>query len=342
MRYTILLAAVSSVMLVVLGCANRDSGRHGGAIDSYVQGVLAYEKGDTTKAMSNLQEAVKKDGDLIMARSLLGDIHRSKAEYDSAREQYEQLATLDPYEYRNHFRLGLVYQLLDRLPDAAVSYLKALDIKPSDSQSNMYLGTIYLTLADREPASRNPEDAAKLRLKAVDFAQKAIEYDPQSAAAHTNLGVALDAVKEYAKAEQAYRKSLDLDSSQTPVRLYLGENLLLQKKFGEARSVLSELTRVEDSPLHRKRLGDAYYGEQNFSEAINQYRTALKLNPDYYHALNAIGAVHIADYRKGLGLDDSKRKAALESWQQSLQIYRSQPQIQGLINQYATAPLFDK
>ena len=84
-------------------------------------------------------------------------------------------------------------------------------------------------------------------------------------------------------------------SSNPVTRWYLGENLLSQTKYGEARSVFAELARLQDSPLHRKRLGDAYAGEKNFAEAINQYQAALKLDPNYYPALNEIGAAYIAD-----------------------------------------------
>jgi tetratricopeptide (TPR) repeat protein len=123
-------------------------------------------------------------------------------------------------------------------------------------------------------------------------------------------------------------------------RLYLGENLLAQKKNGEARNTLGELVKVDDNPLYRKRLGDAYLAEGNFAEAINQYRAVLKQDPNFYPALNEMGATYIADYNKGLGLDDAKRKAALDAWQQSLAINRAQPRIVALVQQYSKAPMF--
>ncbi len=192
----------------------------------------------------------------------------------------------------------------------------------------MNLGTVYLALG-------KPDDAVK-------YAIKASELDPKSAAAFANLGVTLDAVNQFTKAETAYRRSLDLDSNQELIQLYLAENLLMQKKFAEARSVISALVRTSDTPLHRKRYGDAYFGEGNFTEAMNQYQAALKLDPNYYPALNEIGAVSIAEYELNLGLDDTKRKSAVESWQSSLAINRQQPRILALVQKYAKAPLFPK
>ncbi len=326
-------AAVALVVpllyVVVSGCAsNTAASRNNAALDSYVQGVLAYQKGDTDTAMAKLQDAVNKKEDLVMARSMLGDLYRSKSDYEAAKQQYRVVARLDPYDYQHHYHLGLVYQFLNELQDAAAAYIRALNLKPTDAPSNMNLGTVYLALG-------KPEDA-------IVYAERAAELDPRSAPAFANLGVTLDAAGQFAKAETAYRKSLDLDSNQPLIRLYLGENLLQQKKATEARSVLAELVRVQDNSLHRKRLGDAYAGEKNYAEAVNQYTAALKQDPNYYPALNEIGAVRIEEYQKGLELDDAKRKSAVDSWQQSLSIRRDQPRILALVQKWSKAPMFEK
>jgi tetratricopeptide (TPR) repeat protein len=332
------LAAFS--LYCVGGCASGRSAKGNAALDAYVQGVLAYQKGDTDKAMANLQDAVSKKDDLVMARSMLGDLYRARSDYDSAREQYEVVARLDPYEYLHHYHLGLAYQFLQRFQEAAVSYLKALDLRPTDAPSNMYLGTVYLALATNNPAGLTPDEQAKLKEKAIYYAQRAVELEPNSVTALVNLGVILDENKQYAKAETAYRKALDIDSSQTQVELYLGENLLRQKKYPEARSVLSELVKVQDWPIHRLRLGDAYAADKKYADAITQYRGALKLDPNYYPALNNIAAVHIMEYKDGLNLDDAKRKAALEAWQQSLSIHREQPDVMLRVQEWSKAPAF--
>lgn len=322
---------LSSLLYLAGGCSTTPStaARDSSALNSYVQGVLAYQNGDSVKAMSNLQEAVNKKDDLVMARSMLGDLYRAKGtrdDYEAAREQYEALARLDPYEYFNHYRLGLVYQLLERLQDATLSYLKALNLKPDDAKANMQLGTVYFQLNDSKEAMK--------------YASRAVELEPKSADAWVNYGLILEANQQFAKAEEAYRKSLDLDSSNTGTRLYLAENLLTQKKYGEARSVLMELVKVSDKAMYRKHLGEAYVGEGNFADALNQYQAALKLDPNYYPALNQMGELYIKEYNKGLGLDDSKRKAALDAWQQSLAIHRAQANITAQVQQYSNATPF--
>lgn len=315
-----------SLIHVGVGCKSASETRNDAAIDSYVQGMLAYQKGDTSTAMTRFQDAVAKKDDLVMARSMLGDLYRSKSDYQAAREQYQVLTRLDPYYYLNHYRLGVVYQFMKEFAPAAASYLAALNLKPNDAPSNMNMATILYTLD-------KPSEA-------LPYAQKAVEFDPGSYAAWVNLGLVLDANGEYGKSENAYRKAIDIDSNQPLTRLYLAESLLQQKKYEQARSVLAELVKMEDDALYRKRYGDAFAGEGKFDEAIEQYRAAFKLNPDYYPALNEIGACYIRQYEKGLTLDDAKRKSAIEAWNQSLALKRNQADIAALVQKYAKAPLF--
>jgi tetratricopeptide (TPR) repeat protein len=323
------------------GCAGSATpAREQTAIKAYVQGVLAYQKGDTDKAVADLQEAVNIKGDLVMARSMLGDLYRARANYEGAREQYEVASRLDPYDYVHHFQLGLALQFLQRFQEAAVSYLKALDLRPDDPPSNMYLGTIYMVLVVNDNGTMSPADAAFLRQKAVHYAERATQLDPKSTAAWANFAVVLDSDRQFARAESAYRKALDLDASQTLLELYLGENLIQQRKFAEARSVLSELVKIQDTKLHRLRLGDAYAGEKKYDDAMIQYHAALKHDANYYQAFNKIAEVNIVQYQAGLGLNDEQRKAAIDAWQQSLSINRLQPEVAQSYAKWVKAPAF--
>src|SRR5690349_5753305 len=92
---TALAGALSSLLYIAGGCASGgNAARDQSALNAYVQGVRAYQAGDTDKAVTNLQAAVSKDNDLVMARSMLGDIYRARSNYDAAREQYEAVTRL--------------------------------------------------------------------------------------------------------------------------------------------------------------------------------------------------------------------------------------------------------
>jgi tetratricopeptide (TPR) repeat protein len=300
--------------------ASRPTGRSA-AIDSYVQGVLAYNAGDRDKAMIELKHAVRQHPDLVMAHAMLGDLYQGRHDYEDALDQYTVTTQLDPYSYKNHYNQGLMYQLLDRVKEAIAAYLRALELKPTDALTNQNLGVAYLKLDDVENAIR--------------YERRAVELNDKSAPAWSNLAVALDANKQYREAEPAYRRALELDSSQPQVACALADNLVRQQRYAEAQSVMNQVVQASDTAPHRKRLGDALFLEKKYEEALGEYARALKLDPKFYPALNETGWLLITQYNQSLGLEENKRIAALDAWSRSLQLNPNQPKIAQLRKTYS-------
>src|SRR5439155_22028852 len=98
----------------------------------------------------------------------------------------------------------------------------------------------------------------------------------------------------------------------------LGFNLIAQGRANEAVSVMEQALRNDDSPPVRKRYGDALLMAKRYDDAIEQYDAALRHNPRYLAALNEKGTALIRKYHDGMELDEDIRKAALDSWKQSL------------------------
>ena len=299
---------------VGVGCSSSATSHQPKGISNYVKAVQAYQSGDKDRAISNALAAARANPDLIMARLMLGDLYRESGDYNKAVGQYEALVKLDPYSWSNFYKLGVSYQFLERLREAMNSYNRALKLNPDDPNSNMNLGLVHLYLGD-------PDDAVK-------YCERATLLDPKSASAFSNLGVALDARGEYARAEAAYRHSLDIDPDNPTTLLNLGTNLIAQNKGSEAVDIMERVVKAADTPLHRKRYGDALAKAGRYDDAIAQYQEALKIDPKYFPAMNEIGYARIAEYRNNLELDDAKRDEAVAMWNQSLAINPDQPKIQ--------------
>ena len=318
------LATLSCAAAYLAGCANQaQSGPPGrsAAIDSYVQGVLAYNNGDSDKAITNLQDAVKHRSDLVMAHSLLGDLYQAKHAYTEALSQYQATIRLDPYSYKNYYNEGLAYQFLHRVKEAIAAYLRALEINPRDALSNQNLGVAYLNLDDLD--------------NAIKYCRRAVELNDGSAPAWSNLAVALDRNRQYADAEKAFRRASELDGSRIEMAVALASNLIHQHRYTEARSVMAQVVRLEDTAPHRKRLGDTLFLEKKYDEAMAEYARAVRIDPRYYPALNETGWSLITEYNQSLGLDETKRNAALDAWQKSLMIKADQPRIAQLMQTYS-------
>jgi tetratricopeptide (TPR) repeat protein len=324
-----LLAVFVSASAIVIGCANRQSATpefH--AIDLYVQAVDAYHNGDRTGAIAKLTSATRQNPNLRMAQSMLGDLYRQQGQYSLALPHYQALADLDPYGPTTLYRLGITNQFLNRLQDAIAAYLKALDLNPRDAKSSSSLGLVYMALGRMDDA--------------LSYCRKATEFDPRSASAWSNYGVVLDSMGNPADAERAYRKSLELNRAQDAIVVNLGANLTRQKKSAEAINVLAEAVRKFDNAVTHKLYGDALASGNRFDEALAQYDIALKKDPRYYPALNQKADVLVAEYRKGLELDEKKKADAIALWKQSLSINAQQPRIQAMLQEWTQPRLFAK
>ncbi|HZZ43050.1 MAG TPA: tetratricopeptide repeat protein [Tepidisphaeraceae bacterium] len=325
-KFTII--CLTSALLT--GCASNQGGSNwftpkSSGVDSYVQGANAMDAGDKQRAVAALQRSIQQNPELITPRIMLGGVYRSDGDYQSALTQYQTLVKLDPYTASNHYYLGLCYQLLDRLQDAANSYQQALKLKPNDADANMNLGLVYLATGRLDDATQHTLAATKI--------------NPKSAPAWANYAVTLDAIGDYTNAESAYRRSLELDSSQPTTLLNLATNLVLQNRGGDAIPLFEQGLKQEDSALGRKRYGDALSQVKRYDDAIRQYDAALKLNPRYFPVFNEMGKAFIALYRAGYELDDSQRQSAVAAWRKGLEINPNQPDTQALIDQWSKQPL---
>lgn len=315
-----LLCAVTVV--VSSGCSVGGRGAaNSKAVNSYVQGVEQYQHGDSTAAIQSLENATKREPDLIMAQSMLGDLYRARGNYAAAAERYERMTKLDSYTASNHYRLGIAYHMLNRLQDAVAAYLRALNLNPKDARSCTNLGLAYLTLGQLDDALR--------------YTQRATILDPKSAAVWLNLGVALEASGDFPQAESAYRRSLDVDPTNLQTMLNLGLNLVQQGKSEDAVSIMERVLQETDTPAIRKRYADALARGGRYDDAVAQYEKALANDEDNYEAMNGIAYVRIAEYRKGLELDDSKRDAAITMWKKSLAINSDQPRVETAVKDWS-------
>lgn len=319
-----LVALVAFVAMLAGGCATGPAGRGEAArpkaIETYVKGVYAYQSGQKDQAVETLKEALQANPQLIMPRVVLAKIYKERGDFSSAKDHYEALVVMDPYEVKNHYNLGLSYQMLQRLQDAAKSYNNALKLKPNDFGSNMNLGLVYLALGDAD--------------KAVRYTDKAAQLQPESAEAQANLALALDSRGDYVLAERAYRRSIELAPKQVGTLINYANNLLAQQKARDAADVLQQTLKVEDTPYLHKRLGDAYAMEQRYDDALREYREARKRNPKYFSALNEEGRVLLQQYQAGMELDEKKRDEALALLRQSVEMNPAQPKVKATLEEW--------
>lgn len=129
------------------------------------------------------------------------------------------------------------------------------------------------------------------RQNAMETAQQETQADPQNKFAWFNLGSNLTYFERYDEAAQAYDTARTLGLPQRMLRYQFGpfisyfhtfqiEELLTLTKYA-----LSMTRTSEEAMLWR---GWAFYRQGDKSTALNYFRDALKIRPDYSDALSAI------------------------------------------------------
>ncbi len=156
--------------------------------------------------------------------------------------------------------LGMTEFMLGRPEQARDHLILASTLAPKDAESFYYLGRLYFT-ADNVIA-------------AISAYQKAIEIDPSSVRVQNQLGQSFEALGRDREAEDAYRKAIGLQQSQS---------------------------KKSEWPYYNLALLCFHNGKRE--EAIANFRLALVCNPNFANAKVKL-AVALADERQA---DEAER-----------------------------------
>lgn len=301
-------------------------------VDSYVRGVNAKDQGNNELAIQELERALQLNPNLRMAQSALGQLYMDRKDYDRAVPHLQAASDLDPYTVENHYNLGLTFQILNRLQEAAMAYLRGLKLAPDDFKTNVNLGLVYFAMAQHDPA--------------IYYLEKATRIEPQNVRAWSNIGVVYDARGNLVLAEASYRKALELDPNNETTLINLTANLMQQKRGPEAVVFGKQLAGINPTPANLKRLGDAQTVASQWTDAERTYRSCLNTTNaagervGYLPALNGLAEMYIAHYEADLRFDDTLRKWAVTVWQQSLKLQPDQPAVTEALARYSDAKVF--
>lgn len=328
-------AVMATVMLavaVLAGCQQRgDAPPLEVAIDHYVRGQLLAVQGDDTAALIELARCVDTGANLAVAHAAMGDIYRKRGDYAMAAVSYERACEANPYNFRNHYNLGVIRQALAaaaqsaddvrrELTLAAEVYVRAITLKPKDCSAHLNLAVCYYQLGRLEDAER--------------YCLRAIELDPSAPSGHTNLGAVYDAQSRPHDAIAEYKKSLELDTNQPRVLVNLGTAYMNQERFSTAVHEFELAAQMDPAltvALERKAYCHYRLGEHD--AAIAAYQAALAADPNLADAHRGLGVVYMTQYLRDLARADL-RDQALAAWNRSLELQPDQPKLQAMVQKY--------
>jgi tetratricopeptide (TPR) repeat protein len=198
-----------------------------------------YWKAQRTKeAEIEAREILKRNPDDVQPRRLLGRIYlRSLGDVSSgngqsetvsrAIEQYQEINRLDPADAESALWLARLYRLKNE-HDKAEQVLQR--ILKTDPENEAAVEQLTQLLMDEGKST-----------EAVTLLEGITAHSPTPVLLDL-LGDAYTQAHELAKAEEAYRKAVGMDSSEPSHQRGLGQTLLAEEKYSEALTVYQKLS----------------------------------------------------------------------------------------------------
>jgi tetratricopeptide (TPR) repeat protein len=316
--------------MLTLGCATGAGTGSGASTPAAPQitedqrvraGQILKDAGQLDAALTEFNRVLEDNPRSVDAVLGVGSVQHAREQYETARDTYRRAVDLDGNRYDARYYLGLMQQVLGEAGEAIVQYRKALELNPDDLNTHRDLATAYLQVGRADLA--------------LAHAERAVALAPGSQPAWCNLAATYSILGRHPDALRAYRTATEIAELDPPVLLGLGDTHLKLNNFQRAVNTLYELVRRFPSSIAHERLAYALFRTQEFQTAGQNYRSALRYDPDETAALNGLGAVLITEY---LQQENLRRKAklheALAAWRRSLRLNPNQPYIVQLLTRY--------
>ena len=131
--------------------------------------------------------------------------------------------------------------------------------------------------------------------RARDRFQFALELDPKQVSALYYQGVVYQRWQQYDKAYTVYQQAYDMQSDNISFLLAMSEMLVSMSKRDEAITLLeSKVVYFDQNASIRSALGQLYYMNQDYTNAVKYLKQASYLSPDNLMMIENLASAHLA------------------------------------------------
>ncbi|MGO9013114.1 MAG: tetratricopeptide repeat protein [Bryobacteraceae bacterium] len=260
------------------------------AAEYYLQlGDALANAGRFGEAVGVYDEAIRHEPQSAAAQERLAICLSSLRQYPRSEAAFKQALRLMPNDAAVMVQLGMVYLGEGKPPDAISAFEKAARIDPDMAEAWNSLGAIEFESGDSTRAE------AALR--------NAIRVQPNYAAAHNNLGNLLSATDRFAEAEYHFKAALRYKQNYIGARYDYALALSRVHRIAEAQAQVEAilLTDASSAEAHEF-LGRLLFAQGQSGRAIEQYREAIRIAPEFGRAMLDLGETLIkaGDFTAGV------------------------------------------
>jgi tetratricopeptide (TPR) repeat protein len=238
---------------------------------------LYAKTGRIRDAVLEAQDILKRDGNNLEARRLLGRIYlrslgdmqagtQSQEVLKLAIEQYEQIVKLDPKSVEDHLLLGRLYRLNNELLKSEDEFKTAVKIQPDSEEAVTTLAYLY-----------NEEGDSNRALQVL----SAIPDNARTAKLYSALGFTYEQQKDYKKAIDAYRRAVELDRDNLDSVRGLAQNLMNDGQTEAALEQYKIIAEADPSDAQTYlRIAEIDRRNGKFDQALEALKKATAVVPD--------------------------------------------------------------
>lgn len=249
-----------------------DAHDRGAAEVLYGLGAALGRDGGEELAAAYLQLAVHLDPKADIALIALANLFQRIDDQERSIEILQRVDDASPLKRDAEIQIGLNYNALDNLEEARAHLGKLVESDPSDLDAVTALGNVLRSHQEFVDA----EAAYSKGIDTIDAAPKESQWT-----LYYYRGICRERTKQWAAAEEDFRKALDLSPEQPLVLNYLGYSLVDRgQKLDEALDMIRRAVelRPQDGYIVDS-LGWAYYRLGRFEEAVTELEKAVQLRP---------------------------------------------------------------
>jgi tetratricopeptide (TPR) repeat protein len=220
-----------------------------------------------------------------------GNAARDGRKFAEAEESYKEVLKLKPRDARAAYGLGNVYSDQQRWDDAEAAYRNSVTWAPTNADAYIALSVVLV-----QP--RVDGDNAKRFADAETFARRSVQIDPKNAIGWDRLGVALQARGlANSETEHSYRRAIELDPQFAAAYAHLARVLNRIGKPAEAAPLYQKAIELAKDPATLNLIAESLQGEQLWPQSEPVLKRALELDPQNPTSLLLMGRLLIV-YRR--------------------------------------------
>lgn len=246
----------------------------------YGLGMVAFRQKKYNDAVQDFSKAIDVDKNFAEAYFEKGLLLYLSEEWNAALDAFKKYAELKPGSLRGNTYYAKTQYAMGRLDDAMTLLDEVLKIDTTYSEANKYKAYIYFEKKDYQ--------------NALTYFDK-VKPEDYNAEDWTKRGGVLNALKDYPKAYDSFKKAIETDSTYADAYFEYGKAQFNDEKYQDALINFDKAISLGTTNLAAYVYkGICYYYLKDYDKAIEQFQKSIEVNDKFASSYLWLGNSYVA------------------------------------------------